>query len=82
MAELPPALVQGASVFVDDLEGAQLEAGDLLQAGVDWSAVQSLEDLVMGKAAAEGPAVFKSVGCARWDLAAARVAAANAPRPN
>lgn len=81
MAELPPALVQGASVFVDDMEGAQLEAGDLLQAGIDWTSVQSLEDLVTGKATPALPAVFKSVGCARWDLAAARVAAAYAPPP-
>ena len=81
MAELPPALVQGASVFVDDMEGAQLEAGDLLQAGVDWSAVRSLEDLVAGKLARSTSTVFKSVGCARWDLAAARVAARFAPAP-
>lgn len=81
MAEVPPALVQRARLFVDDLEGARLEAGDLLQAGVDWSEVRSLEDLVAGPIAQTRPAVFKSVGCARWDLAAARVAAAFAPPP-
>lgn len=75
MAELPPALVQAAQLFVDDLEGARLEAGDLLQAGVDWSRVRSLEDLVLSPVERPAGAVFKSVGCARWDLAAARVAA-------
>ena len=49
MIELPPALVSAAQVFVDDPEGAQTEAGDLLAAGL--SAPQtSLQDLVMGHA--------------------------------
>ena len=75
MVELPPDLVAAAQVFVDDPEGAQTEAGDLLAAGLS-AAQTSLEDLVMGHAPlADGRTrVFKSVGCARWDLAAARVA--------
>lgn len=75
MVELPPTLIAAAQVFVDDPEGAQSEAGDLLAAGL--SAPQtSLQDLVMGHAPrVDGRTrVFKSVGCARWDLAAARVA--------
>ena len=75
MVELPPALVAAAQVFVDDPAGAQAEAGDLLAAGL--AAPQtSLEDLVMGFTPADDgrTRVFKSVGCARWDLAAARVA--------
>jgi 1-piperideine-2-carboxylate/1-pyrroline-2-carboxylate reductase [NAD(P)H] len=75
MIELPPALVAKAQVFVDDPAGAQAEAGDLLAAGL--SAAQcSLEDLVMGHVPEDDgrTRVFKSVGCARWDLAAARVA--------
>ena len=75
MVELPPALIAAAQVFVDDPAGAQAEAGDLLAAGL--SAPQtSLEDLVMGFTPADDgrTRVFKSVGCARWDLAAARVA--------
>nr|WP_316639951.1 delta(1)-pyrroline-2-carboxylate reductase family protein [uncultured Roseateles sp.] len=81
MAELPPALVQRAALFVDDLDGARAEAGDLLQAGVDWAEVQGLEQLVLDPPSAPqcGARVFKSVGCARWDLAAARVAAARYP---
>lgn len=77
MAELPPALVKRAALFVDDPDGARAEAGDLLQAGADWGQVLGLEHLVLDPAAApqQGMRVFKSVGCARWDLAAARVAA-------
>lgn len=81
MAELPPALVARAALFVDDLDGARAEAGDLLQAGVDWATVQGLEQLLVDPATARrsGARIFKSVGCARWDLAAARVAAGRSP---
>lgn len=74
MAELPAALLHARSVFVDDLAGAQHEAGDLLRAQVDWSKVSNLA------AAARTPSfhamapVLKTVGHAAWDLAAARVA--------
>ncbi len=76
MCELPGALVRRASVFVDDLEGAHHEAGDLLQAGLPWERVTALESVVAGEAPrpAHGPIVFKSVGQALWDLAAARLA--------
>jgi len=79
MVELPPALIRGAQVFVDDPAGAQAEAGDLLAAGLS-GAQPSLEELVLGLVAVEQgrTRVFKSVGCARWDLAAARVAARHA----
>jgi ornithine cyclodeaminase/alanine dehydrogenase-like protein (mu-crystallin family) len=75
MVELPPALIRAAQVFVDDAEGAQAEAGDLLAAGLS-APQRSLDDLVHGTAAVDGTRtrVFKSVGCARWDLAAARLA--------
>lgn len=82
MCELPHALVRRAAVFVDTLEGAQHEAGDLSQAGIDWATVTALEDVVEGqptpRPSLEGRgdkvAVFKSVGHALWDLAAARLA--------
>lgn len=78
MVELPPALLRGAQIYVDDPAGARAEAGDLLAAGlINPSApLASLEDLVQGLQPAEDgrTRVFKSVGCARWDLAAARVA--------
>jgi 1-piperideine-2-carboxylate/1-pyrroline-2-carboxylate reductase [NAD(P)H] len=76
MAELPPALVQRAQVFVDSLDGAKHEAGDLIQANVDWSRVIALESVNAANAISKttGPVVFKSVGHALWDLAAARLA--------
>ena len=77
LAELPPALVQRATVFVDSLDGAKYEAGDLIQANVDWSRVVALESVNAANAInnkSAGPVVFKSVGHALWDLAAARLA--------
>ncbi|HEX2012178.1 MAG TPA: delta(1)-pyrroline-2-carboxylate reductase family protein [Roseateles sp.] len=75
MVELPPELLRPAQVFVDDPPGAQVEAGDLLAAGL-FEPLPALEDLVLGQRPADDARtrVFKSVGCARWDLAAARVA--------
>ncbi len=80
MAELPPALLHARAIVVDDVEGARHEAGDLIQAGIDWGGVRALGDILAGKAAVPpgqpGCApVFKTVGQAAWDLAAARVAA-------
>ena len=75
MAEVPPGLARAARVVVDTLEGAQAEAGDLIQAGIDWSAVRALEDVLGEPRPARGPILFKSVGHALWDLAAARLAA-------
>ncbi len=85
MAELPPALVREAAaqdrLFVDSLDGAQAEAGDLIQAGIDWSGVRPLEAMLPADEASAtsaiqpgSPVVFKSVGHALWDLAAARLA--------
>ena len=74
-AELPASLVERASLFVDDLAAAKVEAGDYLRAGVDWGRVTPLEDVldsVVPRPA--GPIVFKSVGHALFDLAAARQA--------
>jgi 1-piperideine-2-carboxylate/1-pyrroline-2-carboxylate reductase [NAD(P)H] len=75
MAEFPPELLHARQIIVDDFEGAKHEAGDLIQAGVDWSGVTPLGDILSGKAGrpANIP-VFKTVGQAAWDLAAARVA--------
>lgn len=70
MAEIPAGLVRRSRVFVDSLEGARAEAGDLIQAGVDWGRVRGLE----GPRPQDGPVLFKSVGHALWDLAAARLA--------
>lgn len=72
MAEVPPELVRRSAVFVDTLEGARSEAGDLIRAGVDWSAVQAF---CRASPAQDGrPVLVKTVGHALWDLAAARLA--------
>jgi 1-piperideine-2-carboxylate/1-pyrroline-2-carboxylate reductase [NAD(P)H] len=73
-AELPPALVRRAHLYVDTLEGCQSGAGDLIQAGIDWNNVTPLEDVPSRVSAGSGPIIFKSVGHALWDLAAARLA--------
>ncbi|SHN24320.1 delta(1)-pyrroline-2-carboxylate reductase family protein [Rhizobacter sp. OV335] len=74
MCELPAALVRRAALVVDDLDGAKEEAGDLIQAGVDWSKVRGLAQAAELAGAGDAPVVFKSVGSAAWDLAAARFA--------
>ncbi|WP_206994983.1 bifunctional Delta(1)-pyrroline-2-carboxylate/Delta(1)-piperideine-2-carboxylate reductase [Trinickia mobilis] len=74
--EIGARTVLGSTLLVDDLAGAQHEAGDFIQAGVDWARVATLASVLSdaGAARALAPAVFKSVGCAAWDLAACRVA--------
>jgi ornithine cyclodeaminase len=74
MAELPASLVRRARLYVDTLEGTQAEAGDLLQADVDWTTVTPLVNVLAQERSTSGIVVFKSVGHAYWDLAAARAA--------
>ncbi|WP_313178536.1 bifunctional Delta(1)-pyrroline-2-carboxylate/Delta(1)-piperideine-2-carboxylate reductase [Massilia sp.] len=74
MAELGATTLHGSELYADDPPGARHEAGDLLRAGIDWSRVGSLGALLRGPVDHTRPAVFKSVGTAAWDLAAARVA--------
>jgi 1-piperideine-2-carboxylate/1-pyrroline-2-carboxylate reductase [NAD(P)H] len=77
MAEFPPELLHRRQIVVDDLDGARHEAGDLIQAQVDWSQVCALSSLLDGTVKPGEPLpVFKTVGQAAWDLAAARVAIA------
>ena len=78
MQEIPARLVERAGIVVDDLTGARHEAGDLLQANVDWNTVLTLRDLLQGGVPRPGPRLFKSVGHALWDLAAAKVCLAPA----
>lgn len=72
MAELPPQLLTRRHIVVDYLKGAKHEAGDLLQANIDWSSVTEISSLP--STPLSQPCVFKIVGHASWDLAAARVA--------
>jgi len=75
-AEVPPELVRSADVIVaDQVEAAQLESGDLIRAGVDWTRVVGLGEVLAGKAPGRtDPAqtvLFESHGLAIWDVAAA-----------
>jgi ornithine cyclodeaminase len=69
---------------VDTLEGAREEAGDLIQAkrvgAFEWDSATSLEDALRASERPKGTVVFKSVGHALWDLAAARTAFSGRPR--
>ncbi|KDB08260.1 ornithine cyclodeaminase/mu-crystallin [Burkholderia sp. lig30] len=73
-AEIDAGTVRASRLVVDDLAGARHEAGDLILAQVDWHQVASLADALGGTFEADGPVLFKSVGCAAWDLAACRAA--------
>jgi 1-piperideine-2-carboxylate/1-pyrroline-2-carboxylate reductase [NAD(P)H] len=77
-AEVPAGLISRSTVVVDTLEGAREEAGDLIQAersgAFSWNSVTSLDDTLRAAERSAGTTVFKSVGHAVWDLAAARTA--------
>lgn len=73
-AELTPEIIHASELFVDDPAGAKHEAGDLIQAGIDWETVKALAGILPRAEPSTRPRVFKTVGCAAWDLAAARVA--------
>lgn len=81
LAEIAPLALSGSVIYVDDLAGAQHEAGDLIQAGVDWQRVKTLAQALTEPKPLE-PVVFKTVGCAAWDLAAARCALAALRSPS
>jgi ornithine cyclodeaminase len=74
MAELPADLVRRSRLFADSLEGVRAEAGDFIQAGIDWDRVRPLAEAIEEQRPEEGPVIFKSVGHAMFDLAAARLA--------
>jgi 1-piperideine-2-carboxylate/1-pyrroline-2-carboxylate reductase [NAD(P)H] len=71
-------LVSASRVFVDTTEGARDEAGDLIraeQAGAfDWEDATPLAEALRSPERPGTTVVFKSVGHALWDLAAARTA--------
>ena len=66
--------MRNSYVVVDDRAAAAVEAGDLLQAGVDPDA--TVGGLLAGRRSAPPgvTTVFKSVGIASQDVAAARAA--------
>jgi 1-piperideine-2-carboxylate/1-pyrroline-2-carboxylate reductase [NAD(P)H] len=78
MVELAPAICRHVAthgrIFIDTSDAAH-EAGDLLQAGLDVSALPTLAGALRGaNKKPAGPVLFKSCGWAGWDLAAARTA--------
>ncbi|MFN4362250.1 MAG: delta(1)-pyrroline-2-carboxylate reductase family protein [Hylemonella sp.] len=78
MVELAPELCQHMAqqgTVVVDTRDADHEAGDLLQAGLDVTRFDTLQDVLLTKKnRSPGPVLFKSCGWAGWDLAAARLA--------
>jgi 1-piperideine-2-carboxylate/1-pyrroline-2-carboxylate reductase [NAD(P)H] len=75
-AEIAPETVRASHVFVDDVAAAHEEAGDLLQAGIDWGTVRSIGSALGGEIPRDRPILLKTVGSGAWDLAACRVARA------
>ncbi|GAC1408192.1 MAG: delta(1)-pyrroline-2-carboxylate reductase family protein [Burkholderiaceae bacterium] len=73
-AEIDAATVLASRIFVDDPTGARHEAGDIILAGKSWDEVHPLADALSQTWVDGLPVLFKTVGCAAWDLAAARVA--------
>jgi alanine dehydrogenase len=80
MAEVSPEVLERAYVVVDDVDAAAAEAGDLIQA--DRAPNTTLRELLAGNSPqiGEDVTVFKSVGVAAQDVAAAGHAIANAER--
>jgi ornithine cyclodeaminase len=79
MVEIPPEAVRSAFRVVDDRTSAAAEAGDLLQAGVEPDA--EIGELLDRDESHPSPiTLFKSVGIASQDVAAAAAALSNAAR--
>ena len=78
MLEWAPEVCRGIAArgaLAVDTRDADHEAGDLLQAGIDVATVPTLADW-LDRPRPHGPVFFKSCGWAGWDLAAARLIAA------
>ena len=74
LAEIAPDTLHASQIYVDDLAGARHEAGDIIQANCSWDSVLPLAHALEHGTDTLKPRVFKTVGCAAWDLAAARCA--------
>jgi len=79
MAEIPTGFVQQAFIVVDDITAAAAEAGDLIQADRTPD-TDMCELLGQGSVPAHDRTLFKSVGIATQDVAAAAAALSNAER--
>ena len=76
-AEIAAETVRASQIYVDDLDSARHEAGDLIRAGVDWATVRPISQRFLDGDMPSGAVLFKTVGHAAWDLAAGRVAVAS-----
>jgi ornithine cyclodeaminase/alanine dehydrogenase-like protein (mu-crystallin family) len=73
------AVARADKIYVDSIEQAEMEAGDLIQAFGDeqsrWDSVRELSQIVAGRERGRSSekeiTLFKSNGIATWDLAAA-----------
>lgn len=74
MAEFSADTVQASLHYIDDKTSGPHEAGDLLQAHVNWDLVQPIALAQHQPPNRSRPLFYKSIGCAAWDLAAARCA--------
>jgi 1-piperideine-2-carboxylate/1-pyrroline-2-carboxylate reductase [NAD(P)H] len=75
MVEIPEDLLCNRRIVVDYLPGAKQEAGDLMRANINWLRVSEISQEIDRKPFQNTEAtVFKTVGHACWDLAAARIA--------
>ncbi|MCQ9615357.1 delta(1)-pyrroline-2-carboxylate reductase family protein [Paenalcaligenes niemegkensis] len=74
MAEIAPGVIHGSRLYIDDPESGPHEAGDFLQAHASWDEVHSIAHALRFPPPLDAAMVYKTVGCAAWDLAAARCA--------
>jgi 1-piperideine-2-carboxylate/1-pyrroline-2-carboxylate reductase [NAD(P)H] len=74
MAEFAADTVRASLHYIDDKISGPHEAGDLIQAQVDWDQVQPIALAQQQAPHPSRPLFYKSIGCAAWDLAAARCA--------
>ena len=71
--EMDPALVRRARLFVDSREAAMKESGDVIQAGADHI-VAELGESGASRKTEDEVTIFKSLGLAVEDVAAAHLA--------
>jgi len=81
--ELDDAVLHGARIYVDSLEAAMSESGDIIAAGEVFAEIgEVVAGLKHGRQTAEEVTLFKSVGVAAEDLAAAKLVYQRARRRN
>lgn len=74
MAEFAAETVRASQLYIDDKRSGPHEAGDLIQANANWDQVHPIALAQHQPPSRSTPLFYKSIGCAAWDLAAARCA--------